>query len=135
MKNFQSRGQENANDNNSHCLRYWVINENWSKIASFTQIIKKLRRTIVAEMTTPTPIKNSFFTPCLGLIEDIPVKVEKENLVVFAVKVKAGGPATSSTYKLAIRRIEEGTPAEFILIIKKSAKFGNRTLSLCQEIG
>ena len=62
--------------------------------------------------------------PCLGLIEDIPEKAEKESTVSYMLKVKAdaseptrGSPA-AATYKFFIRRFDEGKPYEYITLVK-----------------
>jgi len=58
------------------------------------------------------------FEPSIPLVEAKADEADKAELVVFTLKAKRGGAANSPTYKFSLRRFEEGTPAEFITLLK-----------------
>ena len=56
----------------------------------------------------------------LPLIQEQPPKLEdkKQKFISIELKARAGAPATSSTYKKFVKRFEEGTPQEWIDLIR-----------------
>ena len=72
----------------------------------------------------PVPKKLKFLKPCLTLIDEEHVPVDKEKLVTFTLKSKAATSSRASqsatnTYKLAVKRFEEGTAWEYISVLEK----------------
>ena len=65
-----------------------------------------------------TKSTKSIYEPSLPLIEEKIGEVDKAELVTFTLKSKRGGAANSPTYKLSVRRFEEGTPLDFITLLK-----------------
>src|SRR5210317_1844136 len=63
--------------------------------------------------------KLGIITPPLGLIEEEPLQAEKEQLVSYNLKVRAESSATSEKYKIFVKRFEDGTPLEYLEVIKK----------------
>ena len=72
----------------------------------------------------PVPKKMKFLKPSLTLIDEEPVSTDKEKLVTFTLKSKAAASARASqsatnTYKLSVKRFEEGTAWEYISVLEK----------------
>jgi hypothetical protein len=94
-------------------------------ISFFSELVRKGRINVYSsKMTDRNSHSRSeryggFIEPCLGLIEKVPEKVEKEDTVGFTVKVQASAKgASADKYKLFLRRFDEGGPAEFITLMK-----------------
>jgi hypothetical protein len=72
-------------------------------------------RSFPKKVLKPSPLQ-----PILGLIpETLPTKEEEKNkFLSFELKARAGQPAGSTTYKKYVRVFEEGTPHQWIELIK-----------------
>jgi hypothetical protein len=89
-------------------------------------LIKKIKiQAYREEMRFPTKpfkkvLKASPLQPILGLIpEALPTKEEEKNkFLSFELKARAGQPAGSTTYKKYVRVFEEGTPHQWIELMK-----------------
>ena len=73
---------------------------------------------------SPIPKKLKFLKPSLTLIDEESIPLDKEKLVTFTLKSKASatgrsGQNATNTYKLAVKRFEEGTAWEFITVLGK----------------
>ena len=70
-------------------------------------------------MTTNNISTRGLYDPDLPL-EDPPVEDgDKAELVAYTLKTKAGGRVNDPTYKISVRRFDNGTPAELITALKK----------------
>jgi hypothetical protein len=72
-------------------------------------------RNFTKKVLKPSPLQ-----PILGLIpETLPTKEEEKNkFLSFELKARAGQPAGSTTYKKYVRVFEEGTPHQWIELMK-----------------
>ena len=71
-------------------------------------------------LNKPVQKKNSFLTPVLPLV---PVKLsspteDKGKWITFELKTRVGQPADSTKYKKQVRKFEEGTPHEWIELVR-----------------
>ena len=68
----------------------------------------------------PKKKRGQALKPVLPLIQEQPPKLEdnKQKFISIELKARAGAPATSSTYKKFVKRFEEGTPQEWIDLIR-----------------
>ena len=99
------------------------------KIPQFGELIKKINILVYRDkMRFPTKsfkrhdrkLKPSPLQPVLPLIPDtLPTKdQDKSKFVTFELKVRAGQPAGSTTYKKFVRVFEEGTPQQWIDLVR-----------------
>ena len=83
----------------------------WTKIR-----IADRRKMLTARIPKKKPSSPSFLKPVLPLVPEVLPKPEdqKSNFISMDLKSKAGGAATSPTYKKYIALFDEGTPQEWI---------------------
>ena len=69
-------------------------------------------------MTNIIPKKSTTITPCLGLEPEATEDGDPTSLVTFALKIKAGTPASAPIYKKQVRRFDEGSPHQWIQVLE-----------------
>jgi hypothetical protein len=107
-----------------------------SRIGKFAELIKQIKIQAYREKMR-FPIKPTNFVskfkpsplqPVLPLIPDaLPSKEQdKSKFITFELKVRAGQPAGSTTYKKFVRVFEEGTPQQWIDLVRDVEEIWNQ---------
>ena len=92
----------------------------WEKVLSNTRRIREAswrlqeaRRASMKTVEASVPRKGIKLVPCLPLVDEEVIDVDKTFLVSFSLKIKPNG-SNEHTYKKTVRRFSEGSPSQWL---------------------